>query len=197
MRCLTIPETQEWLAARGVAPEPYHRRPVPSAPYYTQFYTPKFSVMRGFVDWLTLNYWDKGEALIHAWDWSSYQPPEMVLVDALRFTHGIQRPLVEAPAHVFGAEEKDQFIALCILTIAFEWQSYIYFPHGKVTLFNYNGEILDFWAGQESRFRDLKAILSDYRIEYTGDMKDRMMPLDPPAPKPVAGRCADDLPASG
>lgn len=170
MNCLTIAEQKLWLAQRGIFEEPYRNNESPK--YYLQFYPPKhLRGMEAFSDYLNDLFWKEGEALLVFVDWPLYQPYEMRLVDHVRAAHNEKRWLIDAPGHVFAAEEKDDLISLFSLGIAFEWTSYLYFANAKVTLLNWEGVIFDFWTEDQSNLTSLLKAMADFKLEKTENQK--------------------------
>jgi hypothetical protein len=90
------------------------------------------------------------EILVHVTDWPTYEPAEMAVVDALRHAWDESRNLIDAPGHLFPAEESELAVALFGHTGNYEWNAYLYLPNDLATLYNWEGERYDFWSNDSA-----------------------------------------------
>src|SRR6185312_1757777 len=145
MRCLNNDEQKSWLSRHSIPESTYEGGGTQE--FYIQFHTPeKFRQLQFFLNGYFYHFLGDSSALVAITDWWSYQPFEMNLVEKLRLIHGEKRPLIEASGHLFEAKEKDDIIALFSLATAFGWKSYLYLPNQKTTLYNWEGDMMDFWT---------------------------------------------------
>lgn len=170
MKCLTANEQSELLASWSVPEDPYRGASVPA--HYSQFYPPeKFRPLQYF----TLAYLELFGAgrsgLVAFTDWALYKPHEMELIDQTRRAEGETRPLIEASGHLFGPEEKNKMVAAFSLGVGYGWSAYLYLPNHKTTLYNWEGDIMDFWTDSTENLQQMGNLLSTYKLKLTG--KDR------------------------
>jgi hypothetical protein len=170
MKCLTNTEQNEWLTRRAIVERPYGTNE--ASKHYVQFYSPKnFRGIESFTHHLSDLFLAGSEALLVFEDWPFYQPYEMRLVDHVRSAFGEKRNLIDAPGHLFTAEEGDDLIGLFSLGVAFEWTSYLYFAKNKATVLNWEGVIFDFWTEDERSLDDLLKLMGDFKLEKTKNQK--------------------------
>lgn len=107
-------------------------------------------------------------------DWPLYKPYEMKIIDFARSAHGEKRPLTDAAGHIFSLDEKHDLIALFSLTVAYDWKAYLYFPSSKTTLYNWEGEIFDFWTDDKSRYNKLLELQKAFYLNNTGALSSKV-----------------------
>ena len=162
MICFTRDETADWLARYDVTPSPYGKSKQPA--HYIQFRLPprsiaNFAFIRSFLK-LT-----DGEVLVDVTDWPLYEPAEMVVVDSLRREHGEQRNLIDAPGHALLREESELAIAIYGSAGNFQWNSYLYLPNDLATLYNWEGDLYDFWTKDLERLREMQNLVDDFDLQ--------------------------------
>lgn len=159
-------QISQWLSERSVPEDPY--RSGTSAQHYIQFHVP--SRHRRLEDFLR-NYYERiipdSDSLIHVTDWGLYQPSEMIAIAGIRSSMNEQRPLIEAPGHCLTPEESEMGVALFRLTTSFAWSSYLYCPTDRSSLYNWEGEIFDFWTDSIAALEELKLLLKQFELEET------------------------------
>jgi hypothetical protein len=166
MKCLTANEQSGLLASWAVPEDPYHGATAPAC--YSQFYPPeKFRPLQYFIlAYMELLGTDQ-PGLVAFTDWALYQPHEMELIDQTRRAEGETRPLIEAPGHLFGPEEKNKIVAAFSLGVGYGWSAYLYLPRHKTILYNWEGEIMDFWTDSAENLRQMEDLLSTYKLRFT------------------------------
>ncbi|MDB2687629.1 hypothetical protein N9Y42_10505 [Mariniblastus sp.] len=143
MRCLTEQEIAKWLADRFVTPSPYTNAKSPAN--YVQFNLPRRPLTNALFIGQLLELTDS-EILVHITDWPTYMPAEMIIMDSLRHESKETRNLIDAPGHLFSAQEHELAIALFGHSGTCEWNAYLYLPNDLATLYNWEGESCDFWS---------------------------------------------------
>ncbi len=164
MNCLTQSEIDQWLSDHSVTPAPYGSAKSPT--HYLQFAVPKrpltnASFIRQF---LKLTH---GEILVHVTDWPTYEPSEMVVVDALRRNWNESRNLIDAAGHLIPFNNPELAIALFGHTGNFEWNAYLYLPNDLATLYNWEGELYDFWSNDESTYQQFTKLVHEFGLTPT------------------------------
>ncbi len=168
MHCLLKSETFDWLLKKGVPEDPYHGDTSPR--YYLQFHAPaEYRRLDAFSRQYFCKIIPDAESLVHITDWVFYTESEMIAIDAIRKVHQETRRLIDAPGHCIAAEESELGISLFSLSASFAWKSYLYCPHQRSTLYNWDGEIFDFWTDGEAEFEEMKSMLLEFKLlETTG-----------------------------
>ncbi len=165
MKCLTETEQSQLLTDWSVPKDPY-RYSSSSPTYYKQFYPPKhFGSLLCFIsDYLELFGVDQ-PSLIAFTDWSTYRPHEMALIDQTRLAEGETRPLNEASGHLFELDERDKAIAAFSIGTDFGWSSYLYLPDRQTILYNWEGDIMDFWTNSADNADHMSRLLARYELK--------------------------------
>ena len=166
MRCATDSEISDWLEERSLVKDPYRGGSSPD--FYLQFYVP---TKHRCLDFFTRDYYlgiiPESESLIHMTDWPLYQPSEMMAVTGIRSSQGDDRLLINAPGHCLTPEEMEIGVALFSISASFEWNADLYSPVHRSTLYNWEGEIFDFWTDSETAFTKMKLILERFELPET------------------------------
>ncbi len=167
MTCLSEVEVESWLQHRSIPHAPYHGESAPR--YYTQFYTP---VGHRAMDAFTRDYYTQiigeGDTLVHVTDWSLYTESDMISVKAIRnYATEEPRPLVDAPGHIICFSDMEIGVSLFGLAGTFEWSAYVYSERNNSILFNWEGEIFDFWTDCKEVHNKLEAILLRFSLSET------------------------------
>ena len=166
MRCVTDNEITDWLRERSIPKDP-HRGDMTQR-YCLQFYAP--STYRQ-LDALARHFYERiipdSDSLIHMTDWSLYQPSEMIAIAGVRFSHGEDRVLIDSPGHIITPSEKEIGICLFALSASFAWSSYIYSPHHRSTLYNWEGAFFDYWTDSAEVVSEVKLILEQFDLSET------------------------------
>lgn len=165
MKCLTENEISQWLDQRGIVGDPYVKS---HSAVYLQFDAPKkHQAIEAFIR----RYYDlivrSTDTLLHITDWGLYTKSEMIPVMGIRSLHSEARLLIDAPGHLLDSAEAETAISLMALTTSFAWSSYLYCPTNRSTLYNWEGDIFDFWTDDPSQMAILKGILQDFDLQET------------------------------
>jgi len=161
MKCLTQQEIARWLTEQCVTPSPYGSAKSPT--HYLQFKFPKGPVANtSFIrQFLKLT---SGDILVHVTDWPTYKRAEMAVVNALRHEWGESRNLIDAPGHLFPANESGLATALFGHTGNFAWNAYLYLPGDLATLYNWEGELYDFWSNDAATQLALERLTGEFGL---------------------------------
>jgi hypothetical protein len=168
MKCISDGEISGWLLKQELPEDPYRGEVVPD--HYLQFSVPKsFLALENFVRQFYNRIIPEAETLIHLTDWGLYQESQMVAMAGIRAGAGEYRALREAPGHVLPASSGEAGVALFSLATSFAWSCYLYCPLERTILYNWEGELLDFWTDSNLKHEELKTILKQFGIEETTD----------------------------
>jgi hypothetical protein len=116
-------------------------------------------------------------ALLVFTDWSTHNPDEMALIDALRRAHGEHRWLIDAPGHLFATTEQAEAIGHTYLSLIFSWSAYLYLESGAATLNFWEGDLIDFWSPDESLTQTVFELVQSFELRVT--TQPRSMPPKP------------------
>jgi hypothetical protein len=166
MRCLTDKEVSEWLLEHSVPEDPYRGESSPA--YYVQFYAPS---AHRHLDAFVRNYHSliipDSESMIHMTDWGLYQPSQMIAIMGIRSSSDENRRLIHAPGHLLAPEEAETGVALFSLSASFAWSSYLYCPKQRSTLYNWEGDIFDFWTDCDATMEEMRLLLARSELAET------------------------------
>jgi len=166
MQCVTDSEIDEWLLERYIPRDPYFSDSSPAL--YLQFYAPKSYRQ---TDAFTRHYYERivpeSDSLVHMTDWALYEQSEMIAIVGIRASRGEDRMLIDAPGHIITPGQKEIGISLFSLATSFTWSSYLYSPQNHSTLFNWEGEIFDFWTDSEQALAEMRLILHQFDLAET------------------------------
>jgi|GEM_PF-1474888 len=166
MKCLTETECSEWLKHHAIIEAPYNCNSAPIKADYARFVSPKtttrlIAFTRHFFDWVG----DFEFGLLQMTDWSLHEPDEMAIVNSIRRSHGETRWLIKAPGHLFDQKGRDELISMFYLSIMFGWTTYLYFLPNKVTVLNWEGDIIDLWAFDSKHFAEFSQIKETFQLQ--------------------------------
>lgn len=168
MKCVSDREVSGWLLDHGLPEDPYRGEAAPD--HYLQFSVPKsFLALEAFVRQFYSRLIPEAESLIHLTDWGLYQESQMVAVAGIRAGAGEHRALRESPGHVLPSSSGEVGVALFSLATAFAWSSYLYCPSNRTILYNWEGELLDFWTDSDLKNEEMRTLLKELEIEETSD----------------------------
>ncbi|TDU81066.1 hypothetical protein EI77_00368 [Prosthecobacter fusiformis] len=120
--------------------------------------------MEAFARHYFLNISPDAESLIHMTDWGLYEPSQMIAITGIRGSRGEDRWLIDAPGHRLTSEEVELGISLFSLSASFAWSSYVYSPSHCSTLYNWEGDIFDFWTDSVEVFAEMKLLLTQHNL---------------------------------
>jgi hypothetical protein len=85
--------------------------------------------------------------------------------------------LIDSPGHIFIPSENEIGVALFALSASFAWSSYVYSPHHRSTLYNWEGEVFDFWTDSAEVVSEMKLILKQFDLPETNQGEKDSSPL--------------------
>jgi hypothetical protein len=166
MKCITESQIDDWLHQRSIRKDPYYGDASPA--FYLQFYAP---ANHRRIDAFVRHYYDRivpeVDSLIHMTDWELYHESEMIAIVGIRSSRGEDRMLIDVPGHILPSREKEIGVSLFSLSASFAWSSYLYSPRGHSTLFNWEGEIFDFWTDSEQAVSEMRLMLTQFDLTET------------------------------
>ena len=165
MDCLTELETSDWLRTNCVTANTYDSSERPR--WYVQFRAPRVDAAHVAIANL-LREMSPGNAgvLIHVTDWSLYTPEQMLKFDSMRPSIET-RPLIESAGHRFATNEQEDAVNLFAMATEFGWSSYLYLPDDVATLYNWEGDLFDFWSRDKFRLTAIIKIVGELELEIT------------------------------
>jgi len=169
MKCLTPSQCSEWLSEHDIFESPYSCAEA-NDEYYLQFEPPERpSRLTAFTRSLFEGFGEFSGALVVFTDWALYRPDEMALIDSIRRGSGEQRWLIDAPGHLFERSEQLNAIGLCYLAVIFGWSAYLYLASGAVTVFFWEGDLIDIWSSDETISHTIREVVQTYELRVTSD----------------------------
>jgi hypothetical protein len=148
MKTLTPEQCPRWLKDAGFNHDPFRGSGEASYHFMTGGLTDSrrsIAFARNLLQAIQPN----SDHLLEITDWSLYQKDEMAVVQSLRASFGETRWLIKSPGHVFPPSDLDLGVGLFALTIAYGWSSYIYIPTPRLTIFNWEGDMFEFWSDEK------------------------------------------------
>ena len=167
MRCITSVESVDWLRTHGIDGLSEDGTPTVFGSYEMWCEAPKKfrsqqSLARDLVAWLG----HPENCLLWVTDWPFASDDEYAIVLGLRRNHGELRSLMDAPGHVFGADESDELTAWVYLLIGFGCDGYVFASPYPGAMFQTSHE--DFvWLLSDSldRFSESQRIARDHGLK--------------------------------
>lgn len=108
---------------------------------------------------------ESGDLLVVVTDPEPDQESQVFIHEALRRAIGETRPVARAPGYAAQWTERERAIAVFASTACFGWKSYLYADHAQMTLYNWEGEIFDFWTSSGSKKNDLTRIIKNFGLQ--------------------------------
>jgi hypothetical protein len=164
MTALPLEECKKWLAARGIDHDPYSRSGGSGYCHVTGAFTDLHRAHAFIRNLMAHGLKPSGEVLLEINDWPLYNEDEMAVVQAFRASFGEARDLIDARGHMFGPAELNPCIGLFNLTVMYGWSAYLYVPDPPLTVFNWEGEIFDFWSSQKELIEKAREMCHAHKI---------------------------------
>lgn len=164
MKCITEKEISQWLTNAGHDEKIAGSDSVKTT--LIQFQAPDtYGAIENFMRCFFADIVIEGDMLIIVTDHEPEQESQLFVFNALRFHNDENRPIEQAPGFLIEAIEREKAVALFALVTSFGWKSYLYADHGKITLFNWEGEIFDVWISSEAKQLNLRRILNNFNLK--------------------------------
>ena len=171
MPCLTEKGLNKWLSSRGHAiseSDPNWPRAEP----VMQFYAPKtYQGTQCLVDTVLREVFEEGETLIVIDYAEPFDDCDQVIMEAMaKFLEGrhynyFELPPNHFPSFKFKKSEWSRAVALFTLLSTFGWNCFLYGSNNQLTLFNWEGEIYDFWTDSEVKRKNMNRIIRTFALK--------------------------------
>ena len=158
MRCLTDSECIDWIKAQSMVVSPYddwEDHPVMKAGHYHQFGILNSAFL---AERLVASASPFKEALLWIIDDGWDITPIDALINALRRSHGENRPLGLVTGYLYDAAEGDEMAGLFFLTIEHGMSAYLYISGPNATFFNWEGTLIDAWTNSPDQTQEVQMI---------------------------------------
>ena len=116
----------------------------------------------------------------------------MIAIDDIRSSREEDRMLIDAPGHILTSGQKEIGISLFSLSVSFAWSSYLYSAQKHSTLFNWEGDVFDFWTDSEQALEEMRLMLNQFDLTETN--KGEQVGADQPATAPESKPESDSKP---
>jgi hypothetical protein len=168
MRCLTPSEISQWLSAANQIENPYSGEAEPD--FHVQFYPSKnYSGIECFVSCFLDQVVTHGDLLVVISDPGPSQPCQRFVSDAIRKTCSEDLPIDQAPGYSVKMSEREKALAVFSLTACFGWKCFLYGSHDQITLYNWEGDVFDFWTSSQTTYDQVLGILRNFELEVFED----------------------------
>ena len=169
MKICTFKESADWCERNGfptrqiypvAGPDPFLSEP---EFHFARFAIPEDAGRRVWLAKLLLSIINPtAELLMQIGDWSVWPSGQhMPLFERFRQSFGDHRPLIEAPAHVLGAAEKDDSASILIISVLFLWNCHVLAEGGKEAFFVSHDEYGWFAARETARLNQIRTALTE------------------------------------
>ena len=168
MVVLSEQEASEWFRRSGQVPDPYNSEYSPE--FGNQYYAPRsFREMEALVRCLLDESLMDGEVVIEITDAEPSEPSREIIFNAMwnflagaAWRHG-------ARAALFRRNELEHAIAVFALAHSFGWKCYLYGSNDQVTLYNWEGELLDVWTCDAACAKRIEAVFQHFNLSAVAD----------------------------
>jgi hypothetical protein len=150
MTCLDKDEVRQWLSTAGQIEDP-HSGPV--APTFAlQVYAPQtYAAIECFLRCFIQDLATGSHLLLVAIDCEPSEESQRFVHETIRRSTGEQRSVGDAPGYRADDNESEKLVALFSLMSCFGWKCYLYADRDQVVLYNWEGEIFDFWTSSKAK----------------------------------------------
>lgn len=168
MKGLTDREISGWLQSHGLIEDPYLRGREPAYRVVGRA-SGIYARMEGFLEVICDQLMSEGDLLIHITDSFSPRESRNYIASAVRQKAGELRSIEDAPGMLVNRSEVDHAVAQFALCCCFGWKSYLYGTRDRMTLYNWEGEIFDFWTDSEQKRDEFRRIMKNFELEEVPD----------------------------
>ncbi len=169
LRWLTESAMEKWLLKCNNPVNPYLQYFGPDnereqvQPFFLQMEAADgFGSIESFLDCFIEEVLYGEDFIVHLYDPEPSKPSYDFVVDSIRQSSGVSSTIAETPACYCTCRERDGGIAVFGLACSFGWKSYIYGATGQTTLFNWEGEYLDFWCSDEAKYQRMIELVKNF-----------------------------------
>jgi hypothetical protein len=159
MKCLTSKELDKWLSRHG------HSSKADAVPVISFHAPTKFSALEAFVECILRDVFIQGEVLLMVEDTDIERIGHLRVIEGLRKLADEKRALDKSPGFLFAKDEWEHAITLFSLNACFNWRCYMWGDRDQLTLFNFEGEIFDVWAGDEKGRKAVLELLKGFKLK--------------------------------
>jgi len=156
-------EISDWLASVGQIEDPYTGDREP--PIRIQFDAPRhYRHIEAFIRCFLSEVATSDKLLIVLTDSEPAEESQRFVHQCLRICEGEKRPVEVVPGILLSGEEAEKAIALFTLFSSFGWKGYLYSTRDQIVLYNWEGEIFDFWTSSEQKMNELMRIIRNFGL---------------------------------
>jgi hypothetical protein len=168
MKCLTPEEISNWIKVNGQIEDPYLGESEPI--YRVQCTAPLnyFAIEYFLKSMMNLGF-SEADMLVQPTDWEPTEDCRDFIINAIRHEIGETRPIEQAPGFLVTPAEREKAVAIVAVTTCFKWKSYLYGSNNQMVLYNWEGEIFDFWTNSEAKNKEFRNLMQSFEL---ADVKD-------------------------
>jgi hypothetical protein len=168
MRVLTQLETQQWLQKHGHVEDPHVNldlNKLPSNYSHSQRYSPSaYGTIESFTDQYLSEITPEGDWLLQITVWDVWCDSRGYIIKSLLPTFDEACAYRQMGSFLFNSAERPKAIAIFSLTSCFMWKSYIYGEFDQSVLYNWEGEIFDFWTTSAIKFKQVDKLFKQFNL---------------------------------
>lgn len=164
MKLLTQNQVAKWCKDVGQIEDPYTGSVAP--PFRGQFRAPlTYRQVECFVRCMLCDIVFGNEVLIVLMDMAPATRSQEIIYSALRCSFAEQHATADTPGYLLSRENIEYGVALFSISVCFGWKSYLYGRQDQVILYNWEGDILDFWTEAKERYAQAEDVFRNFGLE--------------------------------
>ena len=164
MQGLTPPQIAAWLTSHGQIEDPHLGDHAP--PYLVTCYAPNtYMAMECFLRCVLRQLMAGCDCVFQVTDPYPSEECRDFAFYALRCEAGEKRSLEEAPGFFIPPAERERAIALFAGTAMFKWKAYLYADRQQMTLYNWEGDIFDFWSDSADKCDEFRRLMKGFELK--------------------------------
>jgi len=169
MKILSDAECQEWLESKrgkGVS----WRTVEADYPQYVKYGLPAETGRKTALSREVTHSVDTSQCgLLWVTDWSIFPSSQnMALFDGYRKSLGEDRPIIEAPGHIFGESDLQELECLFGLALYFFWDAYLFEQAGRTVVRINHHDFISVHARDSARLSEFQNIFERLKLERWG-----------------------------
>ena len=169
MRVLNQQETTYWLEQRGHVEDPHFSLDfgnLPEGYFHAQRYAPPaYGTIESFTDQYLSEVVPDGELLLQIVEWDVWCDPRAYVIKCLLPTFDEAVPYRQMGGFLFEKSERAKGVALFSLTMSFMWKSYLYAESDRGALYNWEGEIFDFYTSSVTKLQEMEKLFRQFNLQ--------------------------------